>query len=143
MSREIKFRAWNNNQNRFFHSDWKYGPASFWEQIYNDYQKPKEFGELQQFTGLKDKNGKEIYEGDIVNFHQFTQELGESMGVIEGEKEFVAEIKLEVSGVCLSYGEYLTPYACFYGTHEDSFEITGNTYENPELLETDNESTSS
>lgn len=57
MNREIKFRAWNNGQ--------------MWEIF--DLLNPKEPIDnwpkgniLMQFTGLKDKNGKEIYEGDVV-----------------------------------------------------------------------------
>ena len=64
MSREIKFRAWNGEEmispdyiTRDGYGYWKENSI------------PTRSKELMQYTGLKDKNGKEIYEGDIVEFH--------------------------------------------------------------------------
>jgi uncharacterized phage protein (TIGR01671 family) len=67
---------------------------------------------LMQYTGLKDKNGKEIYEGDIV-------------------KPFLRDDKLEV--VKIHDAIYCEPFH-YYDSPED-FEVIGNIYENPELLE--------
>lgn len=91
-----------------------------------------------QYTGLKDKNGVEIYDGDIVNFHIFTQELGINYGVSEGEKEFKGYICFEELGLAFKQSEEDEEW--FYLVyspgmiHEESFEVIGNIHSNPELL---------
>ena len=62
MNRIIKFRAWDKEKKEMYNSQ----PNMFWDREGNLTYPPKEIWELMQFTGLKDKNGKEIYEGDIV-----------------------------------------------------------------------------
>ena len=83
--------------------------------------------EVMQFTGLLDKNGKEIYEGDsdgksIVKFDSFDEEDVEYDGIMgEISGWYIENIN---TGNCLP----LTPKRAF------NFEIIGNIYENPELL---------
>ena len=139
MKREIKFRGLCKFTNKWAYGDlihvdnkpyriFIYGKESF-------FIKPET---ATQFTGLKDKNGKEIWEGDILKVHIFTQELGESLGVREGEKEFVAEIWYQELGLWLQGnneedGGYML---WFNGMHEESIEVIGNIFENPALLNT-------
>ena len=59
MNREIKFRAWDNRSDNMF-----YPPMDIIGQMMVD--ELPEYVTFMQFTGLKDKNGKEIYEVDIV-----------------------------------------------------------------------------
>jgi hypothetical protein len=56
--REIKFRIWDNLNKSFIYFDIYDYPSG----IYGGVSNP------QQYTGLKDKNGEEIYEGDFINF---------------------------------------------------------------------------
>ena len=73
---------------------------------------------IQQFTGLKDKNNKEIYDGDIVKFTLTTEQIGD---VRWNGRYYVIYVKL------------LGPTPEFYPAPEVS-EIVGNIFENPELL---------
>lgn len=91
---------------------------------------------IRQYTGLKDKNEKEIYEGDIINLHHFTQELGEHLGVREGEEEIVGVITFQAFGLWIEGkkeedGGYLL---WIEGLHEESYEVIGNIYENPDFF---------
>ncbi|UBH14134.1 YopX family protein [Macrococcus armenti] len=96
---------------------------------------------LMQSTGLHDKNGKEIYEGDIVNI-QFV--VWDFEG--ETEKEYKnAAIYFDTYGSQLSvpsfyikdeYGVRLLSELAFY---DENIEIIGNIHEHPELLVEDGE----
>jgi len=131
--REIKVRAWDKIQK-------KYIPASVFNEYINFNNGLLIFegnGRIifEQYTGLTDKNGKEIYEGDLCNCHIFTQELGENMGVREGEREFLCEINFGTEGVTLkTNNEDSGPIWAYDGFHEESLEIIGNIHENPALL---------
>ena len=74
-----------------------------------------------QFTGLKDKNGKEIYEGDIV------------CGDIFDEKFKMAEVVFDVGCFSVSVKEDWCP--ALYDVTADTTVIIGNIHEDPELLE--------
>lgn len=81
---------------------------------------------LMQSTGLKDKNGKLIYEGDIVKFNFDTDEI----------KAVVSWDNKELIGFYLNTTDYFKDkYVTDYDFYKNDYEVIGNIYENPELLE--------
>lgn len=119
--REIKFKAWDKERKRFLKpietAQLVIRPIS--GRITDGAIDVSEKIELLQYTGLKDKNGVEIYEGDIVQY--FRNEL--------------AVIVFQSGGVdvrSLSWRE-CEPLQRRMG----SMKVVGSIYENPELLEVD------
>lgn len=131
MAREIKFRAWVNGflpaQSGMFYGldlyrntiSGGYDRIGVWRNNNRYHFKSEEEPfELMQYTGLKDKNGVEIYEGDLVRC------------LIDGDPE-VYEIPTIGPKV---YGKTLH---CM--VWPEDYEVIGNIYENPELLRSQDE----
>lgn len=86
--------------------------------------------ELMQYTGLKDRNGKEIYEGDIIK----SQKLGFSEnGHITGMVEIIGTVKFESGRFILRNLETGAMPDLAFGINYH--EVVGNMYKNSELLE--------
>lgn len=66
MSREIKFRAWDKRNNQML-QDVSIGTIKIWDDVGGKKEALSNDCVFMQFTGLLDKNGKEIYEGDVVS----------------------------------------------------------------------------
>lgn len=118
MSRPIKFRVWDNDCHRFVYfeigeNDDCYGMFRVAANKFSSV--------IEQYTGLKDKNGKEIYENDIVKY-------GDSAAVIiwrEENAEF--GVRWLDCGVEDSISWQI-------GIEKTPSEVIGNIHENPELL---------
>lgn len=134
--RTIKFRIYNKKT-----SKWIHGPNARHDlDGVNLFGETILFGELLngvsvqdlndivalQFTGLKDKNGREIFEGDIIRFQ--TEDNPEDL------QWELSEVKFESGAFCLSnkYFQYIHEFIMSDGTTE--MEIVGNIFDNPELL---------
>lgn len=100
----------------------------------NCYYTNLDYSKLMQSTGLRDKNGKLIYEGDIVQF--YNDEFLQTMKIIwdNDELDFKA-IRLKKNVECYEKDFLYLGYI----KKEDSLEVIGNIYENPELLEVKND----
>jgi uncharacterized phage protein (TIGR01671 family) len=142
--REIKFRVWDSSESKMIYLDdqsmsveinflnnWTYNHKTYWEVVtkegepgyphmsqYVDSRRTE--NKIMQYTGLEDKNGKEIYEGDIVDFKSYP--LSE---VVYVRDRFTPIYDRS------SYDEWEFD---FWRISNDC-EVVGNIYENPELLE--------
>lgn len=124
--REIKFRVWDKEIKKIIlvSPNWFINN----EVSNTDFSKLAEEDNciLMQYTGLKDKNGKEIYEGDIV---RFMNEVPDKMMLykVEWNNE---EARFAIVVEHVEYGKY-------FGRIDEiikNIEVIGNIYENPELL---------
>ena len=130
MEREIKFRVWDKNVPK----DWNEadenkptGEMIDWDYVIDScYLKDGLLGKfpIMQYTGLKDKNNKEIYEGDIIQWE-------------EDGKKHTAEVIFDCGSFC--YDECLPiyvrvnhPVGILYDLNNPKI-VVGNIYENPNL----------
>lgn len=130
--RIIKFRAWDRKEKEMLYSDPELSMGfniftGGWIGEKGDYELPHIV--LMQFTGLKDKNGKEIYEGDIVRVYipNYTGEY------IMATIEFCSGcFGIRVAGNPIlnnAVGQFKA-----FNENTEGIEVIGNVYENPELL---------
>ncbi len=89
-----------------------------------------------QYTGLKDKNGVHIYEGDIVNMHYFFENFDrETLGAFEDEAEVVGVVRIDEMSVYTDCKKERFAWACYLQDPAEELEVIGNCLENPDLLE--------
>jgi uncharacterized phage protein (TIGR01671 family) len=109
--REIKFRVWHYNEMVYFE------PQDSWQALKYHFDECDDRPEwLMQYTGLKDKNGKEIYEGDILNNgYTVNYDILYNCGCCNDD-----------TGIGFVLSDSHTAF--------DDLEVVGNIWGNPELL---------
>jgi uncharacterized phage protein (TIGR01671 family) len=124
MKREIKFRAWDKSELFLMPWDDMYNDSSLFMPVINN---EDDNFILEQFTGLTDKNGKEIYEGDILLWSDRNGKI----------KKWVVDFVC--GGFCAKVngkgGSWQLSILTAMSFDTDPCEIIGNIHENPELLE--------
>ncbi len=132
MNREIKFRAWDKKEKKMFLPDCI--TLSYEKDSVNDgyyYEKavnPKDDKFiLMQYTGLKDKNGKEIFEGDIAVVRSLHD--GDEY-VWNNEKQQPIPFGISWHEFGFAFGNSCMSYRPY------DYEVIGNIFENIELLKT-------
>ena len=140
--KEIKFRAWCESWKQMIYStdEWFFDKREFYpfcfvvdkREFYpscfvvgfSGYPKKEEDYNLMQFTGLKDKNGKEIYEGDVLNW--------------DNECTILIKWGEEIAGfyyeVLTQKNKNICSFDIRFYRSEESAKVIGNIYENKELL---------
>ncbi|WP_312459901.1 YopX family protein [Proteiniclasticum sp.] len=135
--REIKFRAWDKTENRMARNveELKFNSKGIYAVVLNhlgfEMRRRANDVELMQYTGLKDRNGKEIFEGDIVAFEDSDggyeyPDVVVNTGIVEyGELGFyfTNRVAAEMDDFYIKDGR------C------DDVEVIGNIHDNPELME--------
>ena len=89
-----------------------------------------------QFTGLLDKNGVEIYEGDIVDMHYFFgNAYAPDYGVFEDESNVIGVVGINEIGTYTETEDEKHFWLIYLQEPEEELKVLGNIHENPELLE--------
>lgn len=124
--REIKFRAWLKEERKMVNVETLFiginrlcfGNSKTEDLFFRDFEEV----ELMQYTGLKDKNGKEICENDLISCKKYKN----IVVFFENGCFEVKYSKNDTTNIICALDTLLEKYMC---------QVSGNIYENPELLE--------
>lgn len=143
--REIKFRAWDNAQECYLYNvqraydtlsgrvKYENGEnADYDEQCFDGFLDDEQYI-VEQFTGLHDKNGRKIYEGDILR-----------VTTDEDDESYVATVKwfgdeyypaFDLEGIPAAWNYDANALSTIFNSGVETCEVIGNIHDTPELLE--------
>jgi len=132
--REIKLKAWDKKNKKWLDgNEWAFDPekSNAWYLEFGEMMDVIEDIVIIQYTGFKDKDGKEIWEGDIIK-ETFPRDKSDPAYDGYGD-EGVVEWHENIGAWCWEYGDE-------WGKIDvQDVRVIGNIYENPELLKENNE----
>ena len=125
--REIKFREWDKKRKVMLYP--KFDDIGNLDWLHHDGKSETDKCVFMQFTGLHDKNGKEIWEGDIIN-------LGDNWWEAAGPAGYDSPIQVVQWNEEHCGFDPFANYDCDCGVYYSSemCEVIGNVFQNPELL---------
>lgn len=138
--REIRFRAWDK-ENKFYEYDVQNATVAS-EHEYEDFDSyfPFKFDGrivdnhiLEQYTGVKDKDGTDIFEGDIVD-----ASVDSGFDYYSHEKALIVFSEVQ-AGFAIQSNDSLVLRLWNDDAMDHEYEVIGNIHENPELLEEGND----
>lgn len=125
--RELKFRAWDKVNNKMLPpcNVWEFGFDDTYGDIFADMQVNSKDLILMQYTGLKDINGEEIYEGDIVDIQQHDRYLNH-----KEPKYLHKNCKVKWDNIRCQFYIEISYYIMVDFDRIQSIWVVGNIYEN-------------
>lgn len=140
--REIKFRGWVHSLKKMSDVFYLTDIGEYQGDTMIDSRYDSVYSNIMQYTGLKDKNEKEIYEGDIVEWNGYDYESNPKEVRFKGEVTFVCNKQAMLPET----DEFVNGYFVKFDKNENGYRnlsqilqyqntiIIGNIYENPELI---------
>lgn len=149
----LRFRAWDTTKKEMFKDTFaitESGQVVIVEQSFVTDTPEYVFVDnlvIMQSTGLKDKNSKEIFEGDVLKFNDEWPDYCYE-GYVDGSIDGINYVEIKKEKTCFTFGKTKIPESALICLLEEEhypfeellteasyeFEIIGNIYENPELL---------